>query len=105
MRLQFWHIVVLVLLIVILFGAKRLPDVASSVGKSLKIFKKEVTDLTREDDVPAGTTTTTTPAGTTTTTPTPVETTVRDEMRPEFRPGGDPGIAPTPPGGPVSDQR
>lgn len=103
MRLQFWHIVVLVLLIVILFGAKRLPDVASSVGKSLKIFKKEVTDLTREDDAPVGTTTTTTPAGTTTTTPS--ATTVHDETRPEYRPGGDPGIAPTPPATPGSDQR
>ncbi|MEE6272251.1 Sec-independent protein translocase subunit TatA [Georgenia wangjunii] len=52
MRLQFWHILVLLLVVLILFGAKRLPDVASSVGKSLKIFKKEVTEL-REDDRPA----------------------------------------------------
>ncbi|HLT85792.1 MAG TPA: Sec-independent protein translocase subunit TatA [Phototrophicaceae bacterium] len=92
MRLQFWHIVVLVLLIVILFGAKRLPDVASSVGKSLKIFKKEVSDLTRDDDDTPGSTTTT-------------HSTVREEPRPEFRPGGDPGTTPNPPGGPGSDQR
>ena len=44
-----WQILIIVLIVVILFGAKRLPDVASSIGKSLKIFKKEVTEL-REDD-------------------------------------------------------
>lgn len=44
-----WHIVVLVIVIVLLFGAKRLPDLAKSVGQSLKIFKNEVKDLTGDD--------------------------------------------------------
>ncbi|GIG24199.1 Sec-independent protein translocase subunit TatA [Cellulomonas denverensis] len=44
-----WHIVVLVIVIVLLFGAKRLPDLAKSVGQSLKIFKNEVKDLTTDD--------------------------------------------------------
>lgn len=44
-----WHIVVLVIVIVLLFGAKRLPDLAKSVGQSLKIFKSEVKDLTDDD--------------------------------------------------------
>lgn len=43
-----WAIVVLVVLVVMLFGARRLPDVAASVGKSLKIFKREVKDLTED---------------------------------------------------------
>ncbi len=43
-----WHIIVLVAVIVLLFGAKRLPDLARSVGQSLKIFKSEVTDLTND---------------------------------------------------------
>lgn len=42
-------LVALIVLVIVLFGAKRLPDVAKSVGSSLKIFKKEVRDL-REDD-------------------------------------------------------
>ncbi|WP_152192810.1 twin-arginine translocase TatA/TatE family subunit [Georgenia satyanarayanai] len=46
-----WAIVVLVVVVLLLFGARRLPDVAASVGKSLKIFKKEVKELT--DDEPA----------------------------------------------------
>lgn len=41
-----WHIIVLVVVILLLFGARRLPDLARSVGQSLKIFKKEVKDLT-----------------------------------------------------------
>ena len=52
MRIQFWHIVVLVVIIVLLFGANRLPDLAKAVGQSLKIFKNEVKDLT-EDSKPA----------------------------------------------------
>jgi sec-independent protein translocase protein TatA len=37
-----WHIVVVVLVFVVLFGAKRLPDSAKSVAKSLRIFKDEL---------------------------------------------------------------
>ena len=43
--LQGWHLIILVLLVVLLFGAKRLPDAARSIGKSMKIFKAETRDL------------------------------------------------------------
>ncbi|WAL63310.1 Sec-independent protein translocase subunit TatA [Amycolatopsis cynarae] len=43
--LQPWHLIVLVLIVVLLFGAKRLPDAARSIGKSMKIFKAETKDL------------------------------------------------------------
>jgi sec-independent protein translocase protein TatA len=47
-------LVALIVLVIVLFGAKRLPDVAKSVGSSLKIFKKEVKDLRDDDkDAPA----------------------------------------------------
>jgi sec-independent protein translocase protein TatA len=49
MRISAVHIVVLVVVLILLFGANRLPDLARSVGQSLKIFKSEVKDL-REDD-------------------------------------------------------
>ncbi|MFC7878433.1 Sec-independent protein translocase subunit TatA [Isoptericola sp. NPDC057391] len=64
-----WHIIVLVVVILLLFGARRLPDLARSVGQSLKIFKKEVKDLTDDgklndsNEPPADTTTP--PAGST----------------------------------------
>ena len=44
----------LLIVLVILFGAKRLPDSAKAVGKSLRIFKAELKDL-KEDDKKSGT--------------------------------------------------
>jgi sec-independent protein translocase protein TatA len=47
-----WHVLIVVLVVVLLFGAKRLPDLAKSVGQSMKIFKNEVKDLRDDDDAP-----------------------------------------------------
>ena len=38
------HILLLVLVLDFLFGAKRLPDSARSIAKSMKIFKTEMKD-------------------------------------------------------------
>jgi sec-independent protein translocase protein TatA len=40
-----WHIIVFVVVLVLLFGAKRLPDAARSLGKSLRIIKAETKGL------------------------------------------------------------
>ncbi len=40
-----WHWAILAVVVVLLFGAKRLPDAARSLGKSLRIFKAEVREL------------------------------------------------------------
>jgi sec-independent protein translocase protein TatA len=40
-----WHWAILAVVIILLFGAKRLPDAARSLGKSLRIFKSEVKEL------------------------------------------------------------
>jgi len=40
-----WHWAILIVVIVLLFGAKRLPDAARSLGKSMRIFKAEVKEL------------------------------------------------------------
>ena len=45
MRIQPVHVLVLVIVAIVLFGANRLPSVARSVGESLRIFKNEVKDL------------------------------------------------------------
>lgn len=47
-----WHIGILVLVLVVLFGAKRLPDSARSLGRSMRIFKAETKGL-RDDDAAA----------------------------------------------------
>ena len=44
MPLQGWEFVILLLVLILLFGAKRLPDTAKALGQSLKIFKKSVRD-------------------------------------------------------------
>lgn len=43
-----WHWAILAVVIILLFGAKRLPDAARSLGKSLRIFKAEVKELQNE---------------------------------------------------------
>ena len=47
-----WHIIVLVVVLILLFGAKRLPDAARSLGRSLRIIKAETRGLA-DDDVQA----------------------------------------------------
>lgn len=44
-----WELVLVVLLIMVLFGAKRLPDASRSLGRSLRILKAETKGL-RDDD-------------------------------------------------------
>ncbi|WP_432548538.1 Sec-independent protein translocase subunit TatA [Kineococcus sp. SYSU DK004] len=45
-----WHILVLVVVLLLLFGAKRLPDAARGLGRSLRIFKSEVKEMQRDDE-------------------------------------------------------
>jgi sec-independent protein translocase protein TatA len=42
------HWLLIILVLVVLFGAKRLPDSAKSIAKSLKIFKSEMKDSPEE---------------------------------------------------------
>lgn len=43
------HWLLLILVVVLLFGAKRLPDSARALGRSLRIFKSEVKELNKEE--------------------------------------------------------
>jgi sec-independent protein translocase protein TatA len=47
-----WHIIVLVVVLILLFGAKRLPDASRALGRSLRILKAETRGLA-DDDVQA----------------------------------------------------
>lgn len=44
-----WHIAIFVVVLVLLFGAKRLPDAARSLGRSLRIIKAETKGLIDEN--------------------------------------------------------
>ena len=45
-----WHIAIFVVVLVLLFGAKRLPDAARSLGRSLRIIKAETKGLIDENN-------------------------------------------------------
>jgi sec-independent protein translocase protein TatA len=51
--LRGWHIVVLLIVVLLLFGAPRLPELARAIGKSLRILKDETKALTSDDDAEA----------------------------------------------------
>jgi TatA/E family protein of Tat protein translocase len=44
------EIVILLIVVLVLFGAKRLPDSARSLGRSMRIFKSEMKEM-KSDDV------------------------------------------------------
>jgi sec-independent protein translocase protein TatA len=45
-----WEIIIVLALLLLLFGAKRLPDAARGLGRSLRIFKAETKGLRDDDD-------------------------------------------------------
>ena len=51
-----WHIIILVVVLVLLFGARRLPGAAQSLGKSMHIFKRSVQGLYDDQDSAANAT-------------------------------------------------
>lgn len=46
--IQPWHIILVVIAFVILFGSKKLPDAARGLGRSLRIFKSEVAEMQKD---------------------------------------------------------
>ena len=57
------EILILILIILLLFGAKRLPDVARGLGRSLRILKSETRDMQADGaDAPAAVESPATPA-------------------------------------------
>lgn len=47
------ELLIILFLVVLLFGAKRLPDAARGMGRSLRIFKAEMGAAVVEDTKPA----------------------------------------------------
>ncbi len=50
MRIQIWHVVVLIVAFVLLFGWKNMPSAARSLGESMRIFKTEVDQMKDENE-------------------------------------------------------
>ena len=47
-NLGFPEILIIMVIILLLFGAKRIPEIAGSMGKGIKEFKKNINEATRE---------------------------------------------------------
>ena len=47
--LGYQELLLILVIVLILFGAQRLPDLARSLGSSVKEFKKGVTEMNKDD--------------------------------------------------------
>lgn len=44
------QILIIVLILILLFGAKKLPDAARSLGRSMRVFRSEVKEMKHESE-------------------------------------------------------
>lgn len=42
------HWIIVLVVVLVLFGAQKLPELAKSIGQSVKILKKEMNDLSED---------------------------------------------------------
>ncbi|MFI0732883.1 Sec-independent protein translocase subunit TatA [Streptomyces sp. NPDC021225] len=47
--LEPWHLLIVAIVVMVMFGSKKLPDTARSLGKSLRILKSEARAMKNED--------------------------------------------------------
>ena len=52
-NLGFTELMVILVIVLVLFGAKRVPEIGASIGKGIKEFKKNINDVDREIREPA----------------------------------------------------
>ena len=79
-----WHLLIILAVILLLFGAPKLPALAKSIGQSMRIFKGEVDELKKDgkdgsSDTPADGTQNATPAPTVA--PAPVDPTTEPKPK------------------------
>lgn len=53
--LEPWHLLIVAIVVIVLFGSKKLPDTARALGRSMRILKSEAKAL-KDDDTPAAAT-------------------------------------------------
>jgi len=49
-----WKIAIIAVVIIVLFGSKKLPHAARSLGQSMRILKREVQGLHEDETMPGG---------------------------------------------------
>ncbi|MEU8700040.1 Sec-independent protein translocase subunit TatA [Streptomyces sp. NPDC048680] len=50
--LEPWHLLIAAIVIIVLFGSKKLPDAARGLGKSMRILKSEAKAMKEESPSP-----------------------------------------------------
>ncbi len=45
-----WELIIILVIVLLLFGGKKLPEMARSLGRSSKEFKKGLSETPEEDD-------------------------------------------------------
>ncbi|WP_460773938.1 Sec-independent protein translocase subunit TatA [Microbacterium sp. GXF7504] len=60
-----WHFLIILLVILLLFGAAKLPALAKSLGQSARVFKGEMKEMKKDDAAEATSTETPSDPGTT----------------------------------------
>jgi sec-independent protein translocase protein TatA len=50
--LEPWHLALVALICVLLFGSKKLPEAARGLGKSMRILKSEARAMKTDDETP-----------------------------------------------------
>ena len=48
--LEGWHFIIILVIVLLLWGAPKLPGLAKSLGQSMRIFRKEMKQLGDERD-------------------------------------------------------
>ncbi|MDF3300186.1 Sec-independent protein translocase subunit TatA [Streptomyces tropicalis] len=51
--LEPWHLLVVAIVIIVLFGSKKLPEAARGLGKSMRILKSEAKAMKEEGSAPS----------------------------------------------------
>jgi sec-independent protein translocase protein TatA len=47
-NLGFGELMVILVIVLVLFGARRVPEIGASIGKGIREFKKNISDIDRE---------------------------------------------------------
>ncbi|MFJ1605463.1 Sec-independent protein translocase subunit TatA [Streptomyces sp. NPDC088253] len=51
--LEPWHLLIVAIVIIVLFGSKKLPDTARALGKSMRILKSETNAMKHDGTAPS----------------------------------------------------
>ncbi len=48
------HLILILAIVLIIFGPKKLPEIGEGLGKSIQSFKKGISDLQKDENAPKG---------------------------------------------------